>query len=244
MKVFARLVLMLAVANATASAAELTTRDGRPLRHVAVISRLSDTIVLYHAEPSVPVTVWRGDVRSFLVPDFAIDARIEKSIASAIAPLFTVVDLAAGAADVNYADWEPGNVGNKIRNLPQRADIDAYIVVCQDKHSVEMGSFLTTRGLVLYERWRMIGRNLVGLLGFYRVMIVDAHTGETIAEGEGGIETDIFQSSIARKEIDNSFWPGENSLPPADQVPALREEFYKFVDESLLWTLKDMDLAH
>lgn len=237
------LLLLTLVVTGTAASKDLMTRDGRPVRNVAVISRLSDTITLYHTRPSVPVTVWRGYPRSYLVPDFTIDARVEKTIASAIASRFTVVALPSGYADSDFSTWEERSIGGKVRALPQRPDIDAYVVVCQDESSIEMGSFLTSRGLVLYHRWRPIGKDLVGLLGFYRLMIVDARTGEIIAGRHGGIETDIFHPSTARKEIDNSYWPGENALPSGEQIPALREAFYNFMDESLLWTLEDLDVT-
>lgn len=242
MRAWIAFVFVLIVLHLPASAADLTTRDGRPVRNVAVISRLGDRITLYYAKPSVPVTVWEGHERAFDILDFGIDARIEKTIAVALAPRFAVVALEPGAADTDVAGWNEKSLRTKIAALPPRADIDAYIVVCQDKQSIEMGSFLTTRGLVLYHRWKLFGQ-LTGLLAFYRLTVVDARTGETIVGREGGIETDIWHTSIPRREIDDSFWPGEDALPSPEQVPALREAFYTFVDESILWTLRRMKLT-
>ena len=220
---------------------DLTTRDGRPVRTVAVISRLTDQITLYNTEPSVPVTVWKGEARSFVMPEFAIDARIEAAIAAAIAPRFTVVPLGPSIANPGRPILDEDEVRGVITGLPPRADIDAYIVVCHDESSVEMGAFLTSHGLVLYRRWHPFD-DVTAFLGFYRLLVVDARTGETIEGRTGGIETSIFEPSTARREIDDAFWPG-GSLPSPDQIPALRDEFYEFVDESILWTLRRMELA-
>lgn len=236
------LTLTLGALGLPAAAEELATRDGRPVRTVAVISGLGDEITLYYAHPSVPVTVWEGDTRSFVIPDFAIDARIERTIAATIAPRFNVVSLDPKFAGTGQPILDERTVRGIIANLPPRPDIDAYIVVCHEETSIEMGAFLTTHGLVLYRRWKLFG-DLTGLLGFYRLLVVDARTGETIVGRTGGIETDIFHPSTARKEIDDAFWPGEDKLPSPDQVPALRDEFYKFVDESILWTLRRMKLT-
>jgi hypothetical protein len=129
-----------------------------------------------------------------------------------------------------------------IATLGPRADIDAYIVVCHDESSVEMTALLTSHGLVLYRRWHPFD-DITGLLGFYRLLVVDARTGETIEGRTGGIDTSIFEPSTARREIDDAFWPGDANLPSPDQVPALRDEFYKFVDESIAWTLTRMKLV-
>ncbi len=235
------LTLCLFTLNVPAIAGELTTRDGRAVRSVAVISRLGDSILLYNAEPSVPVTVWKGATRPFVIPDFAIDARIENAIATALAPRFTVVRLAPGlvpATPILNEDDVPGIVAN----LPARPDIDAYIVLCHDESSVEMTAFLTTHGLVLYRRWHPFD-DVTALFAFYRFMIVDARTGETIENRTGGIETSIFEPSTARREIDDGFWPGDEAPPSAQQAPALRDKFYEFVDESIAWTLKRAKLT-
>lgn len=234
--------LALSAPSLPAAAAEIATRDGRPVRTVAVISRLSDEITLYYAQPSVPVTVWKGDTRRFVIPDFAVDDRIERMIGGTLAPRFNVVQLGPGLAGASQPILDERDVRGVIATLPPRPEIDAYIVICHDESSVEMGAFLTTHGLVLYRRWNLFG-DVTGLLGFYRLLLVDARTGETIEGRTGGIDTDIFHPSTARKEIDGAFWPGEDNLPTADQVPALRDEFYKFVDESILWTLRRMKLA-
>lgn len=235
------LALVLSTPIFPAAAGDLTTRDGRVIRSVAVISRLGDNILLYNTEPSVPVTVWKGAGRPFVMPDFAIDARIENAIATALAPRFSVVRLAPGivpAAPILDED----SVKGIIASLPPRPDIDAYVVLCHDESSVEPTAFLTTHGLVLYQRWRPFD-DVTALFAFYRFMIVDARTGETIENRTGGIETGIFEPSTARREIDDDFWPGDNATPSAEQVPPLRAKFYEFVDESIAWTLKRMKLT-
>lgn len=241
-----RFAIGLALAFCTlcfdAVADDLTTRDGRPIHTVAVISRLSDTILLYDTQPSVPVTVWKGDQRALTMPDFAIDARIERAITAALTPRFNVVQLAAGTASGRSPILDEDDVAQFIAALPPRPDIDAYIVLCHDESSVEMGAFLTTHGLVLYRRWHPFD-DITALFAFYRMMVVDARTGETILNRVGGIDTSIFEPSTARREIDDKFWPGEDAMPSPQDVPALRDEFYKFVDESIAWTLKRMKLT-
>lgn len=229
------------VLSLPALAGELVTRDGRAVRTVAVISRLGDGILLYNAEPSVPVTVWKGAARPFVVPDFAIDARIENAIATALAPRFAVVRLVPGLVPATPI-LDEDDVQGIVTQLPARPDIDAYIILCHDESSIEMGAFLTTHGLVLYRRWHPFD-DITALFAFYRFMIVDARTGETIENRTGGIETNIFEPSTARREIDDGFWPGDDALPSAQQAPALREKFYAFVDESIAWTMRRMKLT-
>ncbi len=180
-------------------------------------------------------------LRPWILPDFAIDTRIENAIATALAPRFAVVHLAPGlvpATPILNEDDVPGIV----TKLPARSDIDAYIVLCHDESSVEMTAHLTTHGLALYRRWHPFD-DVTALFAFYRFMIVDARTGEVIENRTGGIETSIFEPSTARREMDDGFWPGDEALPSGEQVPAVRNEFYKFVDESIAWTLKRMKLT-
>lgn len=236
------LALVLSTICFAAAADELNTGDGQPIRNIAVISRLGDTILLYHTQPSVPITVWKGEARPFAMPDFAIDARIERTIGAALTPRFNVVQLADGTAGSRSPIFDEDDIPQFIAALPPRLDIDAYIVLCHDESSVEMGAFLTTHGLVLYRRWHPFD-DITALFAFYRMILVDARTGKTIANRVGGIDTSIFEPSTARREIDDKFWPGKDAMPSPEQVPPLRDEFYKFVDESIAWTLKRMKLT-
>jgi hypothetical protein len=232
----------LVVPAAAEEPRELTTRDGRPVHKVALLSRLGDKIVIYYSHPGIPLSVWEGEPRDYVLPEFAIDAHVEKTIASAISPRFEVVMLDPKVADTDIPTWNERTVQSKIAALPPRSDIDAYIVLCQDEETVEMGAFLKTHGLVLYHRPKLFG-HVTALLGFYRIMIVDARTGETIGGREGGTDMSFLDSSIPRKEIDGSYWPGEDALPAPADVPKLRDKFYEFVDESLLWTLKRLNMT-
>lgn len=237
-------LVMLSVLTAQVWAAEqsLLTKDGHPVHKVALISRLGDKIVIYYSHPGIPLSVWKGEPRDYVLPDFAIDAHVEQTIASAIAARFEVVPLDPRVADTDIPTWTEQTVQSKIAALPPRPDLDAYIVVCQGVETVEMGAFLETHGLVLYHRPKLFD-HVTAVLGFFRIVIVDARTGETLTGREAGIEMGFLDSSIPRREIDGSYWPGEDALPAPSDVPRLRDKFYEFVDESLLWTLKRMNLT-
>lgn len=237
------LVLFLLCALALcfrASAGGLTTKDGRAIQSVAVISRLGDDILLFYVEPAM-AGARRIAPLPFRIPQFEIDARIERAIASSLEGRVKVVTLPAGivpATPILDEDDVPG----LLAKLPARSDIDAYIVLCHDESAVEMGAIRSTHGLVLYRRWHPFD-DITGLFAFYRFMIVDARTGEAIENRTGGIETSIFEPSTARREIDDTYWPGDGVLPSSQQAPALRDKFYEFVDESIAWTLQRSKLV-
>lgn len=236
------LLFFLFVALPGARAAELSTRDGRPVRNVAVVSGIGDTVVLYHAEPSVPVTVYVSDVRMLVIPDFSIDARIERLITSALAPRFNIVRTRPEGASIDFGEWDARAIGEKIRGFPQRDDVDAYVIACRDERAIESGAFLTFSGLGLYNRESLF-REITDVFAAYRIVMMDARTGEVIVGREAGIETGPFDSALPRKRVDNSRWPGDDTPLPPDQVPILRDDLYQLIDASVPWTLKELKLA-
>ena len=236
------LVLVLALA-CSAHADGLTTRDGRPIRNVAVISRIGDYVVLFHAAMSVPIGTFRAEPRYLTLPDFGIDARVEKLLAASLTPALNIVPLKPGVADNDVASWDMSTVKGKISRFPPDDEIDAYIVVCNDDSLDEAGStMLTIRGLGLYHRFRLFGY-ITAAFAVYRVMLVDARTGETIRDRESGMETGFLEPSLPWKKLDKSRWPGDETMLSPEQQILLREDLYGLVDESLVWTLKRMKLA-
>lgn len=127
---------------------------------------------------------------------------------------------------------------NKIRSLPPREEIDAYIVVSQDTRAIEQGAMLTFKGYGLYHR-RSLFRTITDVFAAYRIMLVDARTGELIADREGGIETGFFESALPRKRVDNARWPGDETPLPPEGIALLRDDLTALIDESLNWTLRD-----
>lgn len=237
-RIFPLLLLFAAVAPTHADA--LVTRDGRPVRNVAIISRLGDHAVVFHAVTSVPIGTFRPDTRTVLIPDFGIDERIEQAVAVAVAPL-TVVSLAPDARAA-FGTCDRRTAGDMVRKLPPRDDIDAYIAICPDESYDEVGkTMLTIRGYGLYHRWRLITYT-TAVFAVYRVMVIDARTGETIVGRESGIESGFLESSIPKMDVERSRWPGDSLELTPDQVLLLRDDLTRLIDESLAWTLSRMKL--
>jgi hypothetical protein len=238
--VLAGFLLVFAFACPMALAAELTTSDGRAVRNVAVVSGIGDTVVLYHAEPSIPVTVYVSDVRMLVIPDFSIDARIERLIGSLLATRFNIVT--RPTVRIDFGEWDARAIGEKIRGLPKREDVDAYVIACRDERAIESGAFLTFSGLGLYNRESLF-REITDVFAAYRIVMVDARTGEIITGREAGIETGPFESALPRKRVANARWPGDDKPLPPDQIPILRDDLYELIDASVPWTLRELKLV-
>ncbi len=236
-------VLLTTALGPLARAEGLTTRDGRAVRNVAVVSRLGDTAVLFHAVMGVPIGAFEPERHPVVIPGFGIDARIERAAASLLAPGFNIVALQPGVADSASDTWERRTAGEKTRNLPPRDDIDAVLVVCRDDSLDEVGdTMLTIEGLGLYHRFKLFGY-ITAAFAVYRVMLIDARTGETITDRESGMETGIFEPSLPVKRLDDARWPADDATLSPEQVALLRDDLTALVDESLVWTLRKMKLA-
>lgn len=233
-------VTLAALPVAGAGELSLSTRDRRLVRSVAIISRLGDSAAIFHAVPSGPAGVFDARTKSVLIPDFRIDARIAETIAGMIKPL-GVVPL-SGGDNAALLHWDRETAGENIRKLPPRADIDAYIVVCPDDSFDEVGkTMLTIRGYGLYHRWRLFTYT-TAVYAIYRVMLIDARTGETIADRESGIESGLFESSVAKNDLDRSRWPGDAMDLTPDQLQMLKQDLVTLFDRSLHYTLGKMNL--
>lgn len=240
-RILVGLVVLLAVA-VTPQARELVTRDGRPVKTVAVISGLGGAVVLYHAEPSVPITVYETSQRMMAIPYLLIDALIVRLIETAVAPRLNVVPPPANATGVDFGVWDARAIGAKILSLGTRDEIDAYIIACRDKRAIESGWFQTFSGLGLYHRDALFFE-ITDVFAAYRIAVVNARTGEIIADREAGIETGIFESALPRKRVAKSRWPGKDTPLPADQIPLLRDDLHALIDESVPWTLRELELT-
>lgn len=221
---------------------DFKTSDGRPVRNIAVLSGLGEQVDLHHIEPSVPITVYTAHSRLITIPGFAIDDYVERKVTSLISARFNVVPTRPRdyALDFGGAGSERATV-RQIKALAPRDDVDAYIVIYRDERAVEPGALLNFIGLGLYHRVSLF-REITDVYAAYRLLLVDARSGETIVAREGGIETGLWDSSLARKRVDNTRWPGKFAPLPPEGVTQLRDDLYRLMDESLEWTMKELEL--
>jgi hypothetical protein len=220
-------------------ARDLMTSDGRPVRNVAVMSRLGDGVNIMYVPTFVPVSESK---HGFVpIPDWKIDEHVEQRIGLALGGRFTVVPLSAGEVAGRGSDiWGTDDAVENLRKIGPRAELDAYVMIVTAIDSDDIGGApVPLFGLGFYHRTNMLVK-IDAVYSVYDLMILDAKTGREIARQRGRMDG---QWNLASKRVDSKLYAGEDKMPSGEQLAGIREEVTSLLDESSDWTLKKLKLV-
>ncbi|HTW35471.1 MAG TPA: hypothetical protein VMD53_12710 [Rhizomicrobium sp.] len=217
----------------------LSPLDTRAIKTVAVISALGNTF-LFERVPAKNFE-WLGPPNShFLeISDWAIDPVVMRTVSAALAKRFTVKPIVFRPAD--FSTWDYSNLKSAALNLNGDPAIDAYVLILRDWRPDEIGySVHWVGGLGFYRKDRPSGRPKLGVFASYRVVVVDALTGDTIASRAALLPG----NALPWLPEDAALWPKTpNNLTDAQRATLAAAET-KLIDATLLPTLSAMRLAH
>jgi hypothetical protein len=210
----------------------------RTIKTVAVISALGNTF-LFERVPDKPFE-WIGppDSRFLEVSDWALDPAITKTVSTALAKRFAVKPVGFRPAD--FSSWDYSNLKSAAFGLNSDPAIDAYVLILRDWRQDEIGySLHPLGGLGLYRKDKPNGRSKLGVFASYRIVVVDAVTGDTIASRTALLPGD----KLPWLPEDANLWPKTpNDLNDAQRT-ALAAAETKLIDATLQRTLAQMNLT-
>jgi hypothetical protein len=218
--------------------ARLSPLDTRTIKTVAVISALGNTF-LFERVPARDFE-WLGpaDSRFLEISDWSLDPSITRTASAALAKRFTVKPIVFRPAD--FSTWDYSNLKSAALDLNGDPAIDAYVLILRDWRPDEIGySVHRLGGLGLYRKDRTSGHPRLGVFASYRIVVVDALTGDTIASRAARLP----DNALPWIPEDAALWPKTPNDLTGVQRTALRAAETKLIDATLLRTLLQMNLG-
>jgi len=210
----------------------------RTIKTVAVISALGDTFLFERI--SAKDFEWLGppDSHFLEISDWAIDPAVTQTVSAALAKRFTVKPIVFRPAD--FSTWDYSNLKTATLGLNGDPAIDAYVLILRDWRPDEIGySVHWLGGLGLYRKERPSGRPKTGVFASYRIVVVDALTGDTIISRAAQLPN----NALPWLPEDAALWPKtQNDLTDAQRATLSAAET-KLIDATLLRTLVQMNLT-
>lgn len=218
--------------------ARLSPQDLRGIRTVAIISALGNSFVFERVHDNALTLLTPPDSKFLEVSDWALDPLIAKAVSAALAKRFTVKQIVFRPAD--FSTWDYSLLKSGTLGLNGDPAIDAYVLILRDWHWDEIGyGAHALGGLGFYRKDRTTGHSKYGVFASYRIVVVDALTGDTIASREAQMP----DKTLPWLPADAALWPKTpNDLTDAQRATLLAYET-KLVDATLLRTLSQMNLA-
>jgi hypothetical protein len=218
--------------------ARLSPQDLRGIRTVAVISALGNSFVFERVSDKQFALLAPPDSHFLEISDWALDQLIAKEVAAALAKHFTVKQIVFRPAD--FSTWDSSLLKQAALDLNGDPAIDAYVLILRDWHWDEIGyGSHALGGLGFYRKDRETGHSKFAVFASYRIVVVDALTGDTIASREALLP----DKTLPWLPTDASLWPKtQNDLTDEQRATLLADE-RKLVDATLLRTLVQMNLT-
>jgi hypothetical protein len=216
----------------------LSPPDTRTIKTVAVISALGNTF-LFERVPAKDFE-WLGppDSRFLEISDWAIDPAVTRIATAALAKRFTVKPIVFRPAD--FSTWDYSNLKSAALNLNGDPAIDAYVLILRDWRPDEIGYGVhELGGLGFYRKDRPSGHPKLAVFASYRIVVVDALTGDTIAS-----RTALLPSNkLPWLPEDAALWPKTPNDLTEPQRTMLATAETKLIDATLPRTLLQMNLT-
>ncbi|MGO8714166.1 MAG: hypothetical protein ACLQUZ_19285 [Rhizomicrobium sp.] len=214
----------------------LSPGDLRHIRTVAVISAVGHSFLFQHV--SNKAFEWLGppDSHFLEISDWALDPLVTREVTAALAKHFAIKPVVFEPAD--FSSWDYSLLRRDTLDLNVDPAIDAYVLILRDWRADEIGdSVHALGGLGLYRRDG--GPAKYGVFASYRIVVVDAITGDTIASRAALLR----DGALPWLPADPSLWPKtQNDLTDAQRA-TLQAEETKLIEATLLRTLAQMNLA-
>jgi len=235
-RLFAALLAALAVSAAGPYTNRLAPQELRRIKTVAVISAVGHSFLFQHVTDTGFEWLGPPDAHFLEVSDWALDTDIAQQVTQALATEFTVKPVAFVPSD--FSSWNDALLKRAALDLNGDPAIDAYVFVLRDAHYDAIGHGVhDLGGLGLY---RGDGANTCyGVFASYRIVVVDALTGNTIAS-RAALMPD---GSLPWLPVGASLWPKTpNDLSEAQRATLLADET-RLIAATLPRTLAAMGLA-
>jgi len=214
----------------------LSPQDLRHIHTVAVIPALGATFLFQHVRDTPFEWLGPPDSHFLEISDWGMDARIGRTVTDALGTRFAVKPVAFASA--NFSGWNDDILKRSTLDLNVDPAIDAYVLILRDWCPDTVGySVHALGGLGLYRRDGNSPR--YGVFACYRVVVVDALTGDIVASRAAKTAA----GELPWISADPSMWPKTSNDLSAAQRVALANVETGLIDDTLLKTLQQTNLV-
>ena len=211
-------------------------QDLRHIKTIAVISALGNTFCFSMSGDTSIEYLGPPDSHFLEISDWKLDALVARDVTAALAKHFTIKPVTFETA--NFSSWNDTLLRRASLDLNGDPAIDAYVLILRDWHWDEIGySVHDLGGLGLYRRDGVHPK--IGIFASYRVVIVDALTGDTIASRAAT----LGNGALPWLAVAPALWPQtQDDLTDGQRATLLADET-KLIEATLLPTLARLNLA-
>lgn len=208
----------------------------RHIKTVAVVSAVGHSFLFQHVQNHPWEWLGPPDSHFLETSDWALDPLITRETTAALSKQFAVKQIVFEPA--NFSNLDFAQIRRAALDLNADPAIDAYVLILRDWRVDEIGySVHALGGLGLYRRDGAHPK--FGLFASYRVVVVDAITGDTIASRPAVTRA----GKLPFLPVDSSLWPKtQNDLTDAQRA-TLRADETRLIQATLLRTLEQLGLA-
>jgi hypothetical protein len=229
---------VLAALSGAAAGEECLSRDDLGhIKTVGVISAVGQTFLFQHIRDARFEWFGPPDSHFLEISDWALDSLVTREVTTALAKRFAIKPVFYDPAD--FSAWDDGLLRHHTLDLNVDPAIDAYVLILRDWRRDEIGhSVHDLGGLGVYRRDEAKGVKL-GLFASYRIAVVDALTGKTIASRAA-----LFpDGALPWMPIAPALWPATQNDLTDKQSALLTADETKLIEATLLPTLSAMNLT-
>jgi hypothetical protein len=225
--------LCLALGGAGPFTERLAPAARKHIRTVAVISDLGHAFTFAHVRNTPWQWLVPSDSRLLESSDWALDPYVAKAVSAALARSFVVKPVMFQPAD--FSTWNDYLLRRAVLDLNADPGIDAYVLILRDCRNDAPGGHALC-GLGLYRR---DGTPAPALFAAYRIVVVDALTGDTLASRAASLP----DGALPSLPVPASLWPKSPDALDAAQSAMLAADETRLIDATLLRTLGELGLA-
>jgi hypothetical protein len=226
----------LSLSAANAHPGRLSPQQLHRIKTVAVISALGGSFLFEHVRANALEWLGPPDSHFLEISDWNFDPRIEAVTTKALSARFVVKPIFFQPAD--FSTWDDWLLKRNTLALNGDPAIDAYVLILRDWQGDEIGrSVHALGGLGLYRRDG--AKTKFGVFASYRIVVVDALTGRTIASRRAMLPN----GRLPWLPATSGLWPKtQNDMTEAQRATLVGDET-RLIDETLLPALAQMNLT-
>ncbi len=194
------------------------------IKSVAIVSGIGDSLDFERF-----ATIFGRSSKLIPVPEWHLDALVEHEARSALAPQFTIKDVAVDRAAFAHASLidSDGKPNPQFPGLSPTPTVDAYLVFLKLREPL---SDIMMTGTGLGMRHNAVASQ-TGIFAFYAVALLDARTLKIIG-ATSAVTSPEFPASKPLLDVEDSLWPDN----PASPVPAQAAQIQKTIRDILVDT--------
>jgi hypothetical protein len=229
--------ILLAVVISGCTVKSLSSEAQKGIQKIGVISAIGDELLMQN----VPYFAWDQAEYAHPIASWGLDDHVADKVAQLLGTRYTATLVQHDGAV--FYDRTARDVGNALRALPKREDIDAYVIVLKGRGQVGLTRTIA-RGVGVVRFTTFSDRRDIHAL--YQIVIVDARSFEVLGSADavnpGSSFFDGHMDEGPHQEADEGLVLPEEAAITASQEQAIRKVVVALIDQTAADTLRRVKL--